>query len=315
MPKPTKELGFIGLESMGLAMAQHLAKDGFAIEGFDESAEIRKQAQEAGVKVHASLTSCLEALPVGNRIVFVTVPQKRADGVLTKLKRALKKGDCVIDASNSFFKESVFRQYEFDGMGIDFVDCGVSGGVDEAALGVSLMVGGETQAVKRTEHIFSSLAVTDGYGYVGGPGAGHFVKMIQDGIEYGMIGAIAEGINALHEHRDGMHLNIKEAIKAYEHGSIIEGHLISWLSDVYEEKGVLGETAGKVPKGETEPEMEYLVDHNHLRVLSAALTQRKLTRIEPSFTGTLIAALRNEFGGHKAIDKKRTGKHQTEDRS
>ena len=126
--------------------------------------------------------------------------------------------------------------------------------------------------------------------------------MIHNGIEYGMMGALAEGVNTLHEHEAGLGLNIMQALKAYENGSIISSSLTSWLVDAYQIPGYLDKIAGIVPKGETEMEMEYIVNHNHSRVLNAALTQRKLTRVEPSRTGALISAMRNQFGGHKTLE-------------
>ena len=297
-----KTLAFIGLGRMGAAMSAHLVEEGYTVHGFDVSVEARSKAEREGVNVHESISSCIAALPQ-TRVVWVMVPSKFVEGVLEEVVPLIEKGDCIIDGGNSFFKDSVFRDQELNEKEIDFIDCGTSGGVDGARHGASLMVGGEDEVVLKHEHIFHTLAHENGYGHVGGPGAGHFVKMVHNGIEYGMMGAIAEGINILDEHKDGMHLNIKEALKAYEHGSIIESNLMSWLADAYEDEASLQEIAGKVPRGETEMEMEYLAAHNKVRVLTAALTQRKLTRVEPSFTGTLIAAMRNEFGGHQVLKK------------
>lgn len=297
MSKTHKTLAFIGLGRMGAAMSAHLARDGYEVHGFDASKDAMEGMGHTRVTVHSSLSDCIDALPTP-RVVWIMVPSKFVDTVIKDLMPLLERGDCIIDGGNSFFKESVFRHHDLDRDGIDFIDCGTSGGIDGARCGASLMVGGDSKAVNAHAHIFEALAEEDGYGFVGGPGAGHFVKMVHNGIEYGMMGAIAEGINTLHEHKDGMQLNIDEAIKAYEHGSIIESNLLSWLADAYKDKKTLRAIAGEVPKGETEMEMEYLVDHNHLRVLTAALTQRKLTRTEPSFIGTLISAIRNQFGGH-----------------
>ena len=306
--KPKKELAFVGLGRMGAAMSAHLIEDGYTIHGFDTSEDARAATKGSGVKVYTTLKQAIEGIEAKTKVVWIMVPSKYVDAVIKDVSKELKRGDCIIDGGNSFFKESVFRHHDLGGKGIDFIDCGTSGGVEGARCEASLMVGGDAPAVKAHEHIFKALAAKDGYGFVGGPGAGHFVKMIHNGIEYGMMGAIAEGINTLHEHKEGMQLNITEAIKAYEHGSIIESNLISWLADAYEEEGKLESIAGKVPKGETEMEMEYLVNHNHLRVLNAALTQRKLTRVEPSYIGTLISAIRNEFGGHKTIPKNQNTK-------
>jgi 6-phosphogluconate dehydrogenase len=305
--KEQKELAFIGLGRMGAAMSAHLVENGYTVHGFDMSEEARSEAQKQGVTTYPLLKDCIKALS-GPKVIWVMVPSKFVDDVITDIKSELTKGDCIIDGGNSFFKESVFRHHDLGGSEIDFLDCGTSGGVEGARYGASLMVGGELGIVKKHEHIFTALATKDGYGHVGGPGAGHFVKMVHNGIEYGMMGAIAEGLNVLHEHKEGMSLNINEAIKAYEHGSIIESNLISWFADAYKQEGYLETIAGQVPKGETEMEMEYLVTHNHLRILNAALTQRKLTRVEPSLVGTYIAAMRNEFGGHKTIQKDETDK-------
>lgn len=310
-----KELAFIGLGRMGAAMTAHLVSDGYTVHGYDVSKVAREAAAKNDVTVHTTLAKCVGELTTP-RVVWVMVPSKFVDDVLDDLIKLLQSGDCIIDGGNSFFKESIMRQQRLEDRGVDFIDAGVSGGVGGARCGASLMVGGEVDVVRAHEHLFCSLAEEDGYGYVGGPGAGHFVKMVHNGIEYGMMGAISEGVNVLDEHKDGMHLNIKEALKAYEHGSIIESNLISWLADAYESPGDLERIAGEVPHGETEMEMEYLIKHNQLRVLSAALTQRKLTRVEPSFIGTLIAAIRNEFGGHTIISKKdSTNVHKEEKKS
>lgn len=297
-----KTLAFIGLGRMGAAMTTHLVEEGYTVYGHDVSEKAREAAEREGVQVCRSLKKCIEVLPAP-KIVWIMVPSGHVEDVLKKIRPLLSKDDCIIDGGNSFFKDSVLRDSELQRYGIDFLDCGTSGGVEGARYGASLMVGGEPEVVQKHEHIFRTLAHENGYGHVGGPGAGHFVKMVHNGIEYGMMGAIAEGINVLHEHKEGLHLSITEAIKAYEHGSIIESSLMSWLADAYEDERKLNTIAGKVPKGETEMEMEYLIDHNEVRVLNAALTQRKLTRVEPSFIGTLIAAMRNEFGEHSVVKK------------
>lgn len=297
--KEKKEIAFIGLGTMGVAMSAHLVGDGYTVHGFDISEDARNIAREQGIIVHTLLKDCVNAIE-GEKVVWIMVPAKHVDEVLEKVRGGLKSGDCIIDGGNSFFKESVFRQHDLEGRDIDFIDCGTSGSVQDARfVGSSLMVGGDTDVVKKHEHIFKSLAVENGFGHVGGPGSGHFVKMIHNGIEYGMMGAIAEGLNVLHEHKEGMQLNIKEAIKAYEHGSIIESNLISWFADAYEKEGYLEGVAGLVPKVETEMDMEYLVENNRLRVLNAAIEQRKITRIRPSMIGTYISAMISEFGGRK----------------
>lgn len=305
------EFAFIGLGRMGLAMTTHLVEKGYAIHGFDVNEDARQAAAAAGVTVHATIAETLAALP-SQKIVWMMVPSRLVDQVLTDVRSDLTTGDILIDGGNSFFKDSLHRHHDLDSSGIHFIDVGTSGGVSGARCGASLMAGGDKIAIDRVAEIFTDLAATDGYGYVGGPGAGHFVKMIHNGIEYGMMGALAEGVNILHEHEDGLELDVMEALKAYEHGSIISSALTSWLADAYKQPGYLSKIAGTVPKGETEMEMEYIVNHNHARVLNAALTQRKLTRVEPSRTGSLISAMRNQFGGHKTITTDQTDHENTD---
>jgi 6-phosphogluconate dehydrogenase len=165
------------------------------------------------------------------------------------------------------------------------------------------MVGGDSEAVELHKQLFLDLATENGFAHVGGPSAGHFTKMVHNAIEYGMMGAIAEGVNILNEHKEALAIDITEALKPYEHGSIIESSLMSWLGSAYNTKGLLERIGGEVPKGETEMEMEYLISSEEVLVLEAAVLQRKITRTKPSFTGTLIAAMRNQFGGHAIINK------------
>jgi 6-phosphogluconate dehydrogenase len=127
--------------------------------------------------------------------------------------------------------------------------------------------------------------------------------MVHNGIEYGMMGAIAEGLHFIETQQPELDIDVSATLKPYEHGSIISSKLIGWLADAYETQGYLENIAGEVPKGETEMEMEYIVEHNHTPVLDAALLQRKATREQPSRTGTLISAMRNQFGGHQVIEK------------
>lgn len=299
-----KEFALVGLGRMGRAIGEHLTKDGYTVHGFDTDSKARSRATKVGIQTHDSLQKTIAALHLP-RTVWLMIPSRYVDEMITELTPLLSKNDTVIDGGNSFFKNSIERHHELSQSGINFIDCGTSGGVDGALHGASLMVGGDAKTVKHHEEMFKALATENGYGYVGGPGSGHFVKMVHNGIEYGMMGAIAEGINVLHEHKDGLGIDMLQALNPYEHGSIIESNLMSWLSDAYHEKGHLEKIAGQVPKGETEMEMEYLVQHENVRVLDAALLQRKLTRIEPSFIGTLIAAMRNAFGGHKVIKKQK----------
>ena len=295
------ELGFIGLGRMGLNMVTLLVEKGYRVVGYNRSEEPRKVAQEIGVDIATSFEELVHSL-VTPRVVWLMVPSAAVDSVLQELIPLLDEGDTVIDGGNSFYKDSIRRHEELKGQRINFLDVGTSGGMQGARLGASIMIGGDINVFSKNEHIFKALAAQDGYARVGNEGAGHFVKMIHNGIEYGMMGAIAEGITVLHEHEAEFGIDLKEVFKPYEHESIITSKLVSWLREAYDE-GQIDAIKGEVPKGETEFEMEHITNIGEVRVLEAALAQRKQTREQESYLGKLVAAMRNQFGGHKVISK------------
>lgn len=297
-----KELIFIGLGRMGAAMTEHLVEEGYTVRGYDVSDEARATAAAFGVDTHDSITSAISSME-GHKVVWLMVPSKFVNDVLEEVLTKLSTGDIIIDGGNTFFKDTIARAQKVQAQGIHYVDCGTSGGVDGARHGASLMVGGDKEVVSEIEHIFTTLAAPDGYGHVGKSGAGHFVKMVHNGIEYGMMGAIAEGVNFIESEQPALEIDVQTALKPYEHGSIISSSLMGWLADSFTTEGYLEQIAGEVPKGETEMEMEYIVEQSKTPVLNAALEQRKATREAPSRTGTFISAMRNQFGGHKTIKK------------
>lgn len=294
-----QELGFIGLGRMGLNMATNLVEKGYRVVAFNRSEAPRAEAALVGIAMTASLSELVTALP-SPRTVWVMVTSSAVDTVLAELLPLLAPGDTVIDGGNSFYKDSLRRHTELAALDINFLDCGTSGGMLGARHGASIMVGGPADVFATQEHIFKTLAAENGYARVGNAGAGHFVKMVHNGIEYGMMGAIAEGMTVLHEHEAAFGIDLAQVLKPYEHESIITSKLVSWLATAYAE-GQIDAIKGEVPQGETEFEMEHITTIGTVKVLEAALAQRKATRIEPSYLGKLVAAMRNQFGGHKVI--------------
>ncbi len=292
-------IGFVGLGRMGLNMAARLIDTGVTVVGVDESLTAQAAAQDGGVHVVSDLSVLIARLPAP-KVVWLMVPSRYVDDVLEGLTAQLSAGDIVIDGGNSFYEDTLRRYKELGKHGIRFLDVGTSGGVAGAREGAALMVGGEKETVAEVESLFLALAAKDGYAHVGGPGAGHFVKMVHNGIEYGMMGALAEGMTVLHTHTSQFDLSLEAVLRPYEHESIIAGKLVSWLRQAYDEKQ-LDQIAGEVPRGETESEMEHLSSLGDMPVLEAALAQRQQSREDPSYTGKVIAALRNQFGGHKVI--------------
>ncbi len=292
----------IGLGRMGAAMAERLIESDYKVLGYDTEQTVLENSPKS-ITIFDSLEASIKSMS-NPRTIWLMVPAKFVDDVLQNIIPHLQTGDKIIDGGNSFFKDSIRRHKELLDIGINFIDCGTSGGVSGARNGASLMVGGETAVVQEVEHVFTTLAATNSYGHVGGPGAGHFVKMVHNGIEYGMMGALAEGMNVLHEHKHDLAINIDNVLKPYQNGSVITSSLMNWLADSYTTPGYLDRIAGEVPKGETESEMEYLIEHESVAVLSAAVEQRKQTRTKPSHIGRLLSAMRNQFGGHKIIQTK-----------
>ena len=294
-----KEIGFIGLGRMGLNMSMRLVESGYRVVGYNRSEEPRKEAASAGIEVSSSLSETVSALS-SPRVIWVMVTSSAVDVVLEELVPLLAPGDTVIDGGNSFYKDSIRRHRELKEKGIHFLDCGTSGGLQGARHGASLMVGGAVDVFEAQEHFFRALAAPGGYARVGKEGAGHFVKMVHNGIEYGMMGAIAEGVAVLHEHEAEFGIDLGEVFKPYEHESIITSKLVSWLREAFE-TGQIDSIKGEVPLGETEIEMEHITTIGKVGVLEAALAQRKETRVQESYQGKLIAAMRNQFGGHDVI--------------
>jgi len=297
-----KEIVFIGLGRMGNAMTAHLVEEGYTVHGHDVDPEARQLASENGVTVYDSLPAAIAAMP-GQKVVWLMIPAKFVDSTLVDIHSLMQPEDIIIDGGNSFYKDTLTRAAASVAKNITYIDCGTSGGVDGARKGASLMVGGPTEVVNKLEPLFTTLAAKNGFGHVGKTGAGHFVKMVHNGIEYGMMGAIAEGMSFVERQQSELDIKPLEVLKPYEHGSIISSSLMSWLAEAYNTPSYLESIAGEVPQGETEMEMEYIVAQNQSPVLEAALQQRKDTRQNPSRTGTLISAMRNTFGGHKTIKK------------
>ena len=297
-----KEIGFIGLGRMGLNMATLLVEKGYRVVGYNRSQEAREVAQAVGVEVVPDISSLVNALP-SPKVVWLMVSSNAVDAVLDELTPLLTPGDTIIDGGNSFYQDSLRRHAALKAKELKFLDCGTSGGMDGARHGASIMVGGNPEIFAEQEHIFSALAAKDGYALVGKEGAGHFVKMVHNGIEYGMMGAIAEGVTVLHEHEAQFGIKLEEVFKPYEHESIITSKLVSWLKKAYDE-GQIDLITGEVPKGETESEMEHILTLGDVKVLEAALEQRRATREKASYLGKLVAAMRNQFGGHAVIKRK-----------
>lgn len=296
------KLGFIGLGRMGYNMVEHLLEEGHEVVAFDINKETVAKAVEAGAEGSGSIPELVEKLD-GQRFIWIMVQRAVVQTVLDEVMPLVNKGDVIVDGGNTFYKETLERAQVANEQGITYMDVGVSGGMERARTGACLMIGGPRETFEKYEPIFKTLAQPDGYGYMGKTGAGHFVKMVHNGIEYGMMQSIAEGIETIREHRDDFGFDLTTVLRVYNNGSIVESALTKWLARAWEEDNDLESIAGTVPIGDTEAEMNELTGLGHMPSLETAINERARSREEPRFAAKAVAAMRNQFGGHSVKKK------------
>ena len=295
------ELGMIGLGRMGGNMAQRLLQGGHRVVAFDPRAESVQALAQQGAAAAASLANMVEQLSAP-RAVWVMVPAgEPTEKTVAELSDLLSSGDVVIDGGNSNYKDSTRRAAELRGKGIAFLDAGTSGGVWGLKEGYSLMVGGDQGAFQRLEPIFQTLAPgpDKGYGHVGPPGAGHFVKMVHNGIEYGMMQAYAEGFELMGA-KEEFGLDLARIAQIWRHGSVVRSWLLDLTAEALEEDV---EMSGLKPYVDDSGEGRWTVQESvdlavPMPVITLALQARFRSRQSNSFGARLLAAMRNQFGGH-----------------
>ena len=293
------QLAMIGLGRMGGNMVQRLLQGGHQVVVFDRSADAVKAHVALGAKAAKGLGDLSGQLSAP-RVVWVMVPAGSAvESTIEELVPGLSKGDIIIDGGNSNFKDSIRRAAALKEKGIGFIDAGTSGGVWGLTVGYCLMIGASPEAFKVCEPIFKTLAPPDGYAHVGPPGAGHYVKMIHNGIEYGMLQAYAEGYEILHASKD-FKLDLHQISAVWNRGSVVR----SWLNELAErafaDDADLTALKGYVEdSGEGRWTVQEAIDLDvPAPVITLSLLTRFRSRQSDSFGAKVIAALRNEFGGH-----------------
>ncbi len=296
------DIGMVGLGRMGLGLAQRLRGAGHRMAGFDFSADTRQRAAEQGITAAASLGELVALLPTP-RTLWLMVPAGQAvDDCLATLKPLLDKGDVVVDGGNSLYKDTVRRHAELALLGLHYVDCGTSGGVWGLKNGFSLMVGGEDEPVNRLRPAFEALApaADRGWGHVGGPGAGHYTKMVHNGIEYGVMQAFGEGF-ALLAKKESFALDVSQIAQIWQHGSVVRSWLLDLCARALQDNPSLQGIAPHVAdSGAGRWTVAEAIDLNVAApVITAALLQRISSRDNDSFSDKLLAAMRNQFGGHE----------------
>ena len=297
MPAPIHHFGIVGLGKMGGGIALNAIGHGFAVSAFDTH-PISEEIQRAGVRPAADIEELVRQLPAPRLILLYVPAGPPVDGVLTQLFELLEAGDIIADGGNSYWGDSIRRHARAKERGISFIDLGTSGGPGGAREGACIMVGGEDEPVAAAEPLLRQLAVKDGYLHVGGPGAGHFVKLVHNGIEFGMLQAIGEGIELLTHYRDK--LAIADILHLWTRGSVIRSWLVELMEQMYREEGGLEAVA---PYVEDTGEVDWLVDDAlHMEVPIPVITQSVIqliaSRDDRRDWARAIAMMRHGFGGH-----------------
>jgi 6-phosphogluconate dehydrogenase len=292
------QLGMVGLGRMGANMTSRLLQGKHEVVVFDFNAQAVERAASEGA-VGASSLAELAGKLASPKVVWIMVPAgKPTDDTIHALLDVLGPGDAIIDGGNSNFRESQARCKLAKAKGVDFIDAGTSGGVWGLKNGYCLMVGGDEAAVKKVEPIFLTLAPKDGYAYVGASGAGHFSKMVHNGIEYGMLAAYGEGFEILEKSEFGYDLH--QLADLWLHASVVRSWLLELAELAFREDPGLTDVRGYVDdSGEGRWTVAEAINENvPAPVITMSLISRFVSRQDESFSAKVIAALRNQFGGH-----------------
>ena len=299
-------IGFIGLGRMGSLMVSRLLEQKIGVVATDIHPDAVRRTASAGATPAFSIPELVKNLPPP-RIIWVMVPHGRAtDTVFAELGKRASRGDILIDGGNTLYQDSLKRAALLRKKGIYLLDIGVSGGLAGARDGASLMAGGERKAYDAVEPLLKALAVPDGYGYMGKSGAGHFVKMVHNGIEYALLQSYGEGYQLVHA--SPFHPDLREVTKVWRNGSVIRSWLLELAQAGFAADPGLENNSGIVCGGSTG---EWTVQAARklkvpVPVLSLSLRQRIASRKRPGFSSKVIAMLRQQFGGHPIPPKGKT---------
>ncbi len=298
------KIGFVGLGRMGGNMVKRLLSKGHGIVAFAPHEESRREVEKYGALGVNSLSELTRQL-VSPRVVWMMVPSGQITEETTKtLTGLLERGDILIDGGNSFYKDSLRRADLLKTRGIAFLDVGTSGGIWGLEKGYCLMVGGEKDIYQKAEPLFQALAPENGYAYMGSHGAGHFVKMVHNGIEYAMLQAYGEGFEIMHSKKE-YNLDLRKISELWNHGSVVRSWLLELAENAFQKEPHLEPIKGYVEdSGEGRWTVYEAIEQNvPAPGITLSLLERFRSRQEESFSAKVIAALRNEFGRHPVKKK------------
>jgi 6-phosphogluconate dehydrogenase len=292
------ELGMIGLGRMGANMTERLVLGGHQVITYDRSAEAIQRVVDKGATGAVSLADFVKKLSLPRAIWLMVPSGDPVDQTMDQLLPNLTKGDIIVDGGNSNYKDSIRRAEKMKAHGMHFIDAGTSGGIWGLQNGYCMMVGGEKEIVGRLEPIFLTLAPKDGYLHAGPNGAGHFVKMIHNGIEYGMMQAYGEGFELLKASQ--FDLDLAKISHLWNQGSVVRSWLLELCESAFEKDPKLDSIKGYVEdSGEGRWTVIEAIERGvSATVLAHSLFARYASRQQDAFSNKVIAALRNEFGGH-----------------
>ncbi|QDP41317.1 phosphogluconate dehydrogenase (NAD(+)-dependent, decarboxylating) [Radiobacillus deserti] len=297
------KIGLIGLGKMGYQIGLHLIDKGHEVHAYDINEQAVERFKTEGGDASVTVDSMLSQLP-SPKVVWVMVPAGDVTtNVLKELAEKLSPEDVVIDAGNTNYKQTLEHISLLKEKGIHMLDVGTSGGVSGARNGACFMIGGDKEVFQPLEPVFRELAVDNGYLYTGKGGSGHFLKMVHNGIEYGMMAAIGEGFEVLE--KSPFEYNYEEVARVWNHGSVIRGWLMELMQEAFKKDAHLDDIRGVMhSSGEGKWTVESALDFEvPTPVIALSLMMRYRSQENDTFTGKVVAALRHEFGGH-AVEKK-----------
>jgi 6-phosphogluconate dehydrogenase len=303
------QIAMIGLGRMGMNMVRRLLRGNHQVIAYNRTPEKTKEIEKEGAVGAYALSELVDKLSPPRPVWIMLPAGKPVDDHIAQLRENLSPGDMVIDGGNTYYKDDIRRAQFLAERNIQFMDVGVSGGIWGLQVGYCMMIGGERETYQHLEPILKTLAPKDGYLYCGDTGAGHFVKMVHNGIEYGMLQAYGEGFDILEASQYGRSFNYAKIAHLWNQGSVIRSWLLELAETAFEKDGRLADIRGYVEdSGEGRWTVQQAIETSvSAPVIGLSLLQRFRSRREETFSDKVIAALRREFGGHAVVgtgDKK-----------
>ncbi|MCU9615024.1 decarboxylating 6-phosphogluconate dehydrogenase [Caldibacillus lycopersici] len=297
------KIGMIGLGKMGYNLSLNLRDNGFQVIAYDKNEEVLPKIAKEDIQTAASIKELAANLP-SPKVVWIMVPAGEiTDAVVEEVSSYLEKGDYIIDGGNSNYKDSIKRAEALKQKGIYFYDCGTSGGMEGARHGACTMIGGDKEAFAYIEPVFQAITVESGYLYTGKSGSGHFLKMVHNGVEYGMMQSIAEGFEVLE--KSPFDFSFKDVARVWNNGSVIRSWLMELTESAFTKDNRLENMKGIMQSsGEGKWTVETALDLQAATpIIALSLMMRYRSLETDTFSGKVVAALRNEFGGHSVVEK------------